>query len=408
MKSKIRKILLILIALLILIDMLSIRVLNFFLEDPDPLFTKIFSAIHWGISFIFMIIFFSWMLFPPDLKNPKTGRLLNFISGFFVLLYFPKLLLVIFNAVDELLFQTARFMTYEGDPFFVLTYGGIVISLLAFLALLYGITIGRYDLRLRKQRLIFSSLPAAFDGFKIVHFSDLHTGSLPPSSSYPSRLVRKINALDPDLVVFTGDLINYSTDEAAPWHNTLKKIRARQGKYAVTGNHDYGNHTGWNTEEERMYDQKKLRQLYEKCGFTLLENQSVDITQTNSSIALTGVNNHGLSPFPQLGNLSKAMEDARDKGFHILLSHDPSHWEAEVKGKTKIGLTLSGHTHGFQFGIHMPGFKWSPVQYMYPQWLGLYTHLNQYLYVSAGCGTIGFPGRTGIPPEITQITLQTK
>lgn len=406
MEARIRKISLVLLSLVILVDLLTIRVINLFLDDPSPLTVKLITGIHWGISFLFMAILLAWMSFPSRAGLFSGGYLVFKFSGLFTLLYFPKLLIVTFQAVDEMLFQTARFMTYRGDPFLIMTWAGLVLGVIAAVVIAYGLIWGWKQLKVRRYSYRFKALPRPFHGLRLVHFSDFHLGSLSKSSGYPEKVVAAINELRPDMVLFTGDLVNFSTDEARPWTPLLKNIRAKYGKFAVTGNHDYGNHMDTFSREGLEDTQEQIKATYHEAGFQLLDNRAEAIEKEGQHMAIIGVNNQGSPPFPALGDLEAAMKQVKNIPFHILLSHDPSHWDEEVTEKTNIGLTLSGHTHGFQMGIHTKSFKWSPIQYKYPQWIGSYEKKSQRLNVSAGCGHIGFPGRMGIPPEISLITLE--
>ena len=404
--NKLRKFLLILAAIVLLIDLLTMRGLNLFLENPEALFTTIISGIHWGISGIFLLLIAAGMIFKINMKGIASSRKMFTISGIFILFYFPKLIFVAFNVLDELIFQTARFMSYEGEYMLNLSWVGAVLAVIAFLGLLYGMLIEKHQVKTTRQTLYFPGLPEEFDGWKLVHISDYHLGSIPPRSSYPEKVTQKINNLDADLIMFTGDIINNVADEAFPWLNSLKSMKAKKGKFAITGNHDYGDYVNWEQEQEKRENEKKFNKIFEQSGFELLNNKGVEIQNKNASIGILGIENWGVHPFPQYGNLSEAMEYIKNSRFQLLLSHDPSHWQEEVVPKTNIALTLSGHTHGFQFGLRLGKFKWSPVQYKYPEWTGHYKNGNQHLYISRGLGYIGYPGRIGMPPEITEITLR--
>ncbi len=254
----------------------------------------------------------------------------------------------------------------------------------------------------------FANLPAWADGLRIVHISDIHIGSFFNNHDAVQRGIDMVNELKPDLILFTGDMVNNYADELVGWEDTLSKLNARLGKFSILGNHDYGDYVTWPNAEVRAENIEKLKQYHKKIGFRLLLNEKVNFgAENDESIEILGVENWGLGGFSQYGKLSEAMKDSDEKKFQILLSHDPSHWDAEVMGKTSIEITLSGHTHGMQFGVEIPGIiKWSPVKYRYPRWGGLYTVGKQHLYVNRGFGYIGFPGRVGMPPEITFFELQ--
>lgn len=406
LNNRIRKILLLTTTFIILVDLISMRGMNKFLEDPAPALTNLITYIHWGISIIFLALIVFAMVRPPEMKSPSASQCMFTVSGIFVLLYIPKTLFVTFIVLDELFYQTGQFMSLVSERFIFFSYPGIALTLVAIIVIAQGMSIGKRRLQIRKFNLNFNSFPESLNHLKIVHISDLHFGSISPKSGYPRKIVNRINALNPDIVLFTGDLINNVAAEAEPWIEEMKNIQSQQGKFSIMGNHDYGEYVTWESEEARREDHQKLEKIHHEMGFRLLSNESVQIGKNGETVGIAGVENWGLPPFPQYGNLEQAMEQCGNTPFQILMTHDPSHWEQQVKGKTTIGLTLSGHTHGFQFGIFSKKFKWSPVQYKYSHWAGLYTHGKQYLHVSKGLGYIGFPGRIGMPPDIALITIR--
>ena len=215
-----------------------------------------------------------------------------------------------------------------------------------------------------------------------------------------------INHLDPDLIFFTGDLVNNCSWELDNWDSVLKQLTARMGKYAVLGNHDYGDYKKWDTEEMKLKNFEEIKDFYKKINFKLLLNEAEIIDNNGDIMAIVGVENWGNPPFKQYGDLSKSLKNITDIPFKMLLSHDPSHWSKEVIGKTDIALTLSGHTHGMQAGINLKNKRWSPIKYKYKHWAGLYKNKHQFLYVNRGLGWLGFPGRLGMRPEITLIELE--
>lgn len=272
-------------------------------------------------------------------------------------------------------------------------------------SILYGVTKGKFNYRIIHEKIRFTNLPQSFKGLKIIQISDIHLGSFKRKFEQIARAVEMINEQEPDLVLFTGDLVNSIAEETIDWAPVLGKIRAKYGKYSILGNHDYGDYSNWNSTEEKEKNLIAIKNFHEKIGFCLLLNESNTININNEEIAIIGVENWGKPPFPQYGDLQKACEKVNPKHFKILLSHDPSHWDEEVVKDSDIDLTFSGHTHGMQFGIERAGIKWSPIQYKYPRWAGLYHKKNQYIYVNRGFGYIGFPGRIGMPPEITVVEL---
>ena len=288
-----------------------------------------------------------------------------------------------------------------------LTLAATGIAAIPFSTMLYGITRGKYAYTVNKVSLKFPDLPPAFSGFKIVQISDIHAGSL-DSQQAVARGVKMINEQQPDIVVFTGDLVNSDKDEVDDYIDVFKEISAKYGKFSVLGNHDYyGAPNKGNGEKAYWADFTKK---YEAMGFRLLNNENEFIEKEGDRICLMGVENWGRGRwFPKYGDVDKALEGTREEEFCVLLSHDPTHWDEKVLPHHKhIHLTLSGHTHGFQFGINMPGFKWSPAQYRYEKWMGLYEEAKQYLYINRGFGFLAFPGRIGMWPEITVIELERK
>ncbi|MGQ8335569.1 metallophosphoesterase [Sunxiuqinia sp. A32] len=272
-------------------------------------------------------------------------------------------------------------------------------------SVLYGVTKGKFNYRIIHERIHFANLPQSFKGLKMVQISDMHLGSFSRKHEQIAKAVDMINEQKPDLIFFTGDLVNNFAKETDGWVPVLAKMKAKYGKYSVLGNHDYGDYSEWNSAEEKDKNLLDIKNFHKKIGFRLLLNESETLTINNEEIALIGVENWGNPPFPQYGDLKKASENLDSKLFKILLSHDPSHWDEEVLTNSDIDITFSGHTHGMQFGIERAGIKWSPIQYKYPRWGGLYNEHNQYLYVNRGFGYHGFPGRIGMPPEITVVEL---
>ena len=288
-----------------------------------------------------------------------------------------------------------------------MTKVGAIAAIIPFFTISHGILFGKYNFRIRKERIKSPKISADFDGFRIVQISDIHIGSFYNSSKEVQEGVDLINSLNPDLVVFTGDLVNNYGREIEGYEEVLGSIKSVYGKYAILGNHDYGDYIKWESAKHKAENFNQIVNAFDAIGFTLLRNEHLKIKKGASIFNLLGVENWGKPPFPQYGDLNKAMEGVSSSTFNILLSHDPSHWDAEVLGKTPIDLTLSGHTHGMQFGVEIGNYQWSPVKLRYPRWGGKYVEQNQMLYVNRGFGFIGFPGRIGMPPEITLFELKT-
>ena len=274
-------------------------------------------------------------------------------------------------------------------------------------ALFIGMLRGKYSYRVIKHELSFDNLPRDFDGFRIAHISDFHCGSFDNEKKLAYG-INMINQQQPDIILFTGDMVNNIAKEILPWKSLISTLEAPFGKYAVLGNHDYGDYIKWDSNEEKLENLNQFKSLLKDMGFKLLLNNSTKITKKNSSISLLGVENWGKGGFKKTGDLDLAIKNTNSKDFKILMSHDPSHWEEKViNHKEHIDLTLSGHTHGMQFGIEIPGWiKWSPAQYRYKYWAGIYKERNQFINVNRGFGFLAYPGRVGIYPEISILDLK--
>lgn len=279
-------------------------------------------------------------------------------------------------------------------------------AMITFLVVLFGLTRGRHFYRLKKTTLHFPDLPEAFDGFTLTQITDVHSGSFTDATGVQKGL-DLINAQRSDVILFTGDLVNNKASEMEPWIAPFSGLKAPMGKYSVLGNHDYGDYIKWENNEAKSANLRRLKLVHGEMGFRLLLNESVKLQKNGAAINIIGVENWGKGGFHKYGDLNKATQNVPDDAFKILLSHDPSHWEAVTLNHEKpVHLTLSGHTHGMQFGIDFLGLKWSPVQYVYKQWLGLYEKAGRYLYVNRGFGFLGLKGRIGMWPEVAVITLK--
>ncbi|WP_183565245.1 metallophosphoesterase [Mucilaginibacter sp. SP1R1] len=282
----------------------------------------------------------------------------------------------------------------------------LVVAIVLFGLLLFGITRGRHYYKIRRETLYFDDLPETFDGFTITQLSDIHSGSFSDKQGVQKGL-DLVNAQNSDMILFTGDLVNNQATEMDPWIPAFAQLEAPYGKYSVLGNHDYGDYMSWESKEAQLANLNRLKQVHQEIGFRLLLNESMPIQKNDQSVALIGVENWGKGGFHKYGDLKKATVDVPDDAFKILMSHDPSHWDAVTLGHHQpIHLTLSGHTHGMQFGFEIFGFKWSPIKYVYKQWAGLYQKSGLYLYVNRGFGFLGLKGRVGIWPEIAVLTLK--
>tara|TARA_B110000240_G_scaffold123334_1_gene137642 strand:+ start:1 stop:981 length:981 start_codon:yes stop_codon:yes gene_type:complete len=283
------------------------------------------------------------------------------------------------------------------------------VAAIPFAALLYGMIKGKYNYKVLQYTLEFEDLPSSFDGYTLTQISDIHSGSFdnPEKVKYAVDLVNKQQS---DLILFTGDLVNNVAQEMHAWKDTFATLKAKDGVYSVLGNHDYGDYVSWESAEKKQENLQALIALQKDMGWDVLLNESRTIKKNQQAIKLVGVENWGEGGFKKAGDLEKACADVSAQDFTILMSHDPSHWQSRVKEHPKnIQLTLSGHTHGMQFGIEIPGwFKWSPVKYRYQNWAGIYKEFGRYINVNRGFGYLGYPGRVGIWPEVTVITLKKK
>lgn len=292
-----------------------------------------------------------------------------------------------------------KFLQYVG-----FVSGGLVLG-----TMFIGMFKWAYEFKIIREKIKFPNLSSEFNGFKIVQISDMHLGSW--SSKKPLQIaVDMINELNPDLILFTGDIVNYATKEVEGFEGILAQLKAKYGVYAVLGNHDYGNYVTWPSESAKRENMLQLFDFFDNIGWKLLNNENIIIEKGTGKIALIGVENWGANPrFPKYGDIDKAILGAEEADVKILMTHDPSHWEKVIiPDNYDIDLSLSGHTHGFQIGLETKDVKWSPAQYMYKHWAGLYEDDNKsekYIYVNRGLGSIGYPGRIGMLPEITLIEL---
>lgn len=363
-----------------------------------------------------VIIYLIWSFSQFDRSVGQNKQSL-FTIGLMLIVYVPKIILTLFlfgEDIFRLIRGTINYFVENDNPssYFpsrrrFVSQIALGIAAIPFASLIYGIFEGKYNFKVIKQTVFFPDLPEEFDGFKIIHISDIHSGSFdnPEKIKYAIDL---INDQESDLILFTGDIVNTHATEMHPWIDTFKKIhKPAFGKYSVLGNHDYGEYVSWPSRKQKEENFQAIKKLHNDIDFKLLLNEHIFLEKNNQKIAVVGVENWGKN-FKQAGDLRKASEGLTENDFKILLSHDPSHWEYQVKDHEKhFQLTLSGHTHGMQFGIEIPGFiKWSPVQYVYKQWAGLYENLGRYVYVNRGFGFHAYPGRVGIWPEITVIELK--
>ena len=426
--------LLLVAGLMILLDVYFFQVIKLLTTNTAPRTRTLLFIVYWILSVLVIVLLF--VLPYLNLDNVRKG-LRSTVFAVLVGLFIFKLFACVFFLIDDLrrgiqwlwgklFFAGAESGTPQASPgisrSLFLSWLGITIGGGLFGSLVYGFS-NKYNYKVKRVPLRFPNLPGAFKGLKIVQISDIHSGSFTDKEAV-RKGVEKIMALQPDLILFTGDLVNNKYEEMLPYMDVFDKLRAPLGVYSIFGNHDYGDYIEWpdrdeaHREKERQAGRhlltplqaaslEKLKEVHANMGWRLLWDEHVPIEKDGQQFALIGIQNYSaLRNFSRYGNLSKAYAGAEKYPFKILMSHDPTHWDAEVRPKfSDIDLTLSGHTHGFQFGVEIPGFRWSPVQYVYRQWAGLYREGRQVIYVNRGYGFIGYPGRVGILPEITLLEL---
>lgn len=365
---------------------------------------------------VLLLVFIIYSFSQVDRSVGQTKQFM-FTTGLMLLIYVPKIVvtLILFgedvfrigaSIVNYFVYNAPRKEMMPDRRKFV-SQLALGLAAVPFLSIIYGILEGKYNFKVIKQTIFFPDLPDAFDGFKITQISDVHSGSFdnPEKINYAIDL---INQQESDMILFTGDIVNTHAKEMHPWLETFNRIKEyKYGKFSILGNHDYGEYVTWPSEKQKEENFEAIKNLYGQIGFKLLLNEHTYIQKGEDKIALIGVENWGVN-FKKAGDLNKASQNVDQKDFKVLMSHDPSHWEYEIKNHPKnFHLTLAGHTHGMQFGIEIPGyFKWSLAQYIYKQWAGLYENVGRYVYVNRGFGFHAYPGRVGIMPEITVIELK--
>lgn len=408
---------LIVVGFMILLDLYVFQVVKFLTQGAADRTRMIIHGIYWTVSIaaatmMFLLPYINYELWP---KNARS-----YVFATIVGILFAKLIAATFFMVDDVrrgaLWLMGRIFPNFGPKF--IEEQGTLISRSAFLSWLgvgiggtlyatlsYGFT-NKYKYQVKRLKMAFDNLPKAFKGFKIVHISDIHSGSFNDKAAVQKGIDKILNE-KPDVILFTGDLVNDRATEMTNYMDVFGQLKAKHGVFSSLGNHDYGDYVSWDSPEAKADNLNRLKQVHANLGWKLMMNEHAAIEKDGEAIAVLGIENWSAKGrFPKYGKLHEAYPGAEKYPFKILLSHDPSHWDAEVKTKyPDIDLMLSGHTHGMQFGLENPYFKWSPVQWMYKQWAGLYEDGKQKLYINRGFGFIGYPGRVGILPEITVIEL---
>lgn len=337
-----------------------------------------------------------------DINPARKHLLISSFYGLTISSFVPKLIFVLIISI----LYGANFVFSESESLIVIPLIGLLSGFLPFFIIVHGILRTLYRFKIYTIKIEIKDLHQVFNGFRIVHISDAHLGSFNYRYAILEKAVKLINNLKPDVICFTGDLVNNFAWELRGWEKVLKQLSATKGKFAVLGNHDYGDYSQWDTPEAKQANFNAIKQFYRNIDFKLLINESEIISKINEDIAILGVENWGVPPFKQYGDLKEALQNVEKIPFKVLLTHNPSHWSAEVVGNTDIALTLSGHTHGMQAGFRYKKKQWSPIKYKYKEWAGLYRENDQYLYVNRGLGWLGLPARIGMRPEITLIELK--
>ena len=370
---------------------------------------RIVKYSYFIISFLIVFYFFY------KYKIQAEGSYRTLALGLLISFYSPKLILIIINFSEDFfrltlalinrIFRFNKSIELPSRRKFISKLG-LGLASLPFFSLNFGMIWGKNNIKVLKYTLFFDDLPSSFDGYQLTQISDIHAGNI-TSLDNLEHTIKLINSQNSDVIFFTGDLVNNDAVELTPWINTLSKLKSKDGIYSILGNHDYGDYRSWPSEKEKIDNFTKIKQYQKDIGFELLINDSKYIQRGIHKLAIVGVENWG-NGFRKYGDLSKASEKIQSEDFKILLSHDPTHWQKKVLiDNINYQLTLSGHTHGGQFGIEIPGHvKWSPVSWRYKYWAGIYKEKNKYLNVNRGLGTTAVPGRLGVWPEITVITLK--
>ena len=408
---------LILLAVLLLIDFYFFQALKTIAIDWSEVKRNIAFRTYWAIT-AFSIVFgiFTIVTYQHPLL-PKFAYLYTICLIFIIVI--SKLIGSLFLMIDDVqrLIQwlVSLFNQNKSEINAVkigisrakfLSYGALTLAAVPLVTMIYGMIKTAFDFTIRREKIILGNLPDAFNGLKIIQISDIHSGSFASGDAF-KKAVEMINAEKPDVIFFTGDLVNDRSDEAEPFVEIWKDLKAEFGIYSTLGNHDYGDYVTWESTNLKAQNLERLKEIHQEMGWDLLMNEHRILSKDGASIGILGVENWGAAlRFPRKGDMKKAKLDMPEVPVKLLLSHDPSHWKAQITNDHQdIDVAFAGHTHGFQFGIEIPGFKWSPSQYVYKQWAGLYTEGNQHIYVNRGLGFLGYLGRVGIKPEISVIEL---
>lgn len=373
--------------------------------------SRLAQVFFWIIPLIYILIFSGIFIFKPKNISPEGFKKVMLFFASFLAFMIPVFFFDIFVLVSDLVMGVtwlAGFSSFGQNAAKVLIFSGGLVFLLLLFAVIMGISRGRFDFKVNKYQLSFPNLPSSFDGLKIVQVSDFHIGSFIGNMKQVQKGIDLVNREDPDIIFFTGDLITIHADEVIPFIPILSQLKAKIGKYSILGNHSYSgkDYFHWNKVDSPEANLNKIIDHHKTLGFDILLNESRKIQLNGDAITVLGIENWGYLPFPQAGDIDKALEGVDPDTFKILLSHDPSFWEAKVIDGYPVELTLSGHTHGMQIGIKIGKFEWSPASFKYPRWGGLYRENDKLLYVNRGFGHVIYSARIGMPPEITVFELK--
>lgn len=404
----------VLFTVLFLVDWYVYNGISVLLRNSSVTVKNVVKYVYWGITAITFGVIILYNFGNPDWFK-GTSRSLIF-TGIFIN-YFSKVFGGLFLLVDDI-GRLARwaYNTFKNpEPSRTgsgisrsdfLVKSAVVAGSIPLLTMSWGIISGAHDYRIRRKTVYLPNLPKQFDGIKVGQLSDIHSGSFFNKTAVKGG-VELFMKEKPDIALFTGDLVNNESDEVKDYIDIFNKVKAPLGVYSTTGNHDYGDYRLWSSDQAKKQNFEDLKEAHRLMGYDLLMNENRMIEVDGEKIAVLGVENWGAGRFAKYGDLEMAYSGSEEAPVKLLLSHDPSHWDAQVRpNHPDIDLMFAGHTHGFQFGVELGAFKWSPSQYAYKQWAGLYKEGNQQLYVNRGFGYIGYPGRVGMPPEITILTLK--
>ena len=405
------------IVIILTIDIYYYRAIKESVKKLPSGVIKVLKISYWFFTLLSIaFMFFAASFFIDQTPPPKFAR--TYIMGVLLIVALSKLIGSIFLIIHDIIKSISWLIKKSFKPkkasninsisrIEFLKKTALIASIIPFSTLMFGVLKSAFDYTIHKQKLKIPNLPTAFKGLKIVQISDIHTGSF-ISTEPLEKAIKLIKEQKPDVIFFTGDLVNDITEEVLPFIDTLKTITAPLGVFSILGNHDYGDYFYKKDDlQGKQHNYKLMKAVHKKLGWKLLLNENHIIEKDNERLAILGVENWGSElRFPKYGDIDKAKNGCFDSDVKLLLSHDPTHWDAHVlPNHPDIAATFSGHTHGMQFGVEIPGFKWSPSQYIYKNWAGLYEQKQQQLYVNRGLGFIGYPGRVGILPEITVIEL---